>query len=80
MITILKEKFCCFDNDRSVVTAELAADAKNDLPAANAIAGRTLSQGSIAWVISTGAVYGFRSDGKWVDQDTGEVYDPSAED
>lgn len=79
MITILKERFRSFEEGRSVVTAEIAVDAKTDLPAADGIGGRILSQGSIAWEISTGALFGFGSDGKWVDQSSGEVYAPAEE-
>ena len=79
MITILRERFRSFDGERSVVAAELAVDAKTDLPAAAGISGRILSQGTIAWEIGTGDFYGFRSDGKWVNQSTGAVYDPSPE-
>ena len=79
MITILKERFRSFEEGRSVVTAEIAVDVKTDLPAADGIEGRILSQGSIAWEISTGSLYGFGSDGKWVDQSSGEVYDPTEE-
>ncbi len=78
MLTILKEKFICFENSRSVIIAELSADAKTDLPAVNGLEGRTLAQGSLAWVISTGVFYGLGSDGKWADQTTGEKYDPAA--
>ena len=32
MVTILKERFRSFENERSVVVAELAVDEKTDLP------------------------------------------------
>lgn len=79
MITILKEKFRNYDDSSSVVIAEIAVDEKTELPTADGISGRILSHGTIAWEISTGDFYGLRSDGKWVDQGTGEVYDPTPE-
>ena len=79
MITILKEKFVSFDEGVSVVIAELAVDSKTELPAANGIEGRKLSPASLAWEISSGEFYGFGSDGKWVNQTTGEAYDPTPE-
>ena len=77
MLTILKEKFMSFNGDRSLVIAELAVDTKTELPAENGVDGRLISQGTIAWEISIGDLYGFGGDGKWVDQATGEVYDPT---
>ena len=79
MLTILKEKFMSFEESRSVVIAELAVDEKTELPTANGIEGRTLAQGTLAWEISTGTFYGLGSDGMWVDQSTGDVYDPTPE-
>lgn len=79
MITILKERFRSFEEGRSVVTAEIAVDVRTDLPAADGIEGRILSQGSIAWEISTGTLYGFNSSGEWIDQSTGEVCAPAEE-
>ena len=77
MLTILKEKFMSFDGERSLVIAELAVDAKTELPSADGVDGRLISHGTIAWEISTGDLYGFGGDGKWVNQSTGEAYDPS---
>lgn len=79
MITILKERFMSFNGERSLVVAELAVDAKTDLPDENGVDGRVISQGTLAWEIGTGDIYGFRSDGKWVNQCTGEVYAPNEE-
>ena len=76
MLTILKEKFMSFNGERSLVIAELAVDSKTELPAENGVEGRVISHGTIAWEISTGDIYGFGSDGKWVNQATGDVYDP----
>ncbi|MCR4793744.1 MAG: hypothetical protein K5898_00915 [Ruminococcus sp.] len=77
MLTILKEKFRSFDGERSLVIAELAVDVKTELPQANGVEGRMISQGTIAWEISTGDLYGFGGDRKWVNQATGEAYDPT---
>lgn len=79
MITILKEKFRNYDESTSVVIAEIAVDTKTELPTADGISGRTLSQGTLAWEISTGDFYGLGSDGKWVNQGTGDIYDPTPE-
>lgn len=79
MVTILKEKFRCFEDERSVVVAELAVDEKTDLPVPDGISGRLLSQGTLAWEVTTGALYGLTSEGKWIDQSSGEEYDPSGE-
>lgn len=77
MIVILKEKFVSFDEGVSVVIAELAVDSKTELPTESGIEGRKLSPASLAWEIGTGEFYGFGSDGKWVNQTTGESYDPT---
>ena len=79
MITILKEKFMSFEDTRSVVLAELAVDEKTDLPTAAGIDGRILSQGTLAWEISTGILYGLTGSGIWIDQATGAEYDPTPE-
>ena len=76
MLTILKEKFRSFDGERSLVIAELAVDTKTELPTSEGVEGSVISHGTIAWEISTGDLYGFGGDGKWVNQATGEVYDP----
>ena len=77
MLVILKEKFVSFDEGLSVVIAELAVDSKTELPTESGIEGRKLSPASLAWEISTGEFYGFGSDGKWVNQTTGELYEPT---
>ena len=79
MLTILKEKFMSFDDPNAVIIAELAVDAKTELPEADGIEGRILSQGTLAWEISTGEFYGLKSNGTWVNQTTGDVYDPTPE-
>lgn len=79
MLSILKESFVRFDEGKAAVIVELAVDAKSELPGADTLEGRKLCQGSLAWVIGTGAIYGLDSSGKWVDQDSGESYSPAAE-
>ncbi len=79
MVTILKERFRSFEDSKSVVVAELAVDVKTDLPVPDGISGRVLSQGTLAWEITTGELYGLGSDGKWINQTTGDIYDPAGE-
>ena len=79
MLTILKEKFMSFDDPNAVIIAELAVDSKTELPEADGIEGRILSQGTLAWEISTGDFYGLKSNGTWVNQTTGDVYGPTPE-
>ena len=79
MLTVLKERFMSFDGQRAVIIAEIAVDTKTELPTADGIAGRTLAQGTLAWEISTGEFYGLKSNGTWVNQTTGDVYDPTPE-
>ena len=76
MLTILKEKFMSYNGERTLVIAELAVDTKTELPAEDGVSGRLISHGTVAWEISTGNIYGFGSGGKWVNQATGEAYDP----
>ena len=71
MISIIKEKFICFDNSKSVVLAEICVDSAEELPNADGITGRILVQGSLAWDISTGDFYGLNSSGEWINQTGG---------
>ena len=72
MLSIISEKFIRFENASSVVIAELRIDTAEELPAADALAGRILAQGSLAWDISTGDFYGLNSSGEWINQTGGD--------
>lgn len=71
MISIINEQFIRFEGERSVVVAELRVDSSDELPDANALSGKTLSQGSLAWDISTGNFYALKSTGEWINQTGG---------
>ena len=66
MISIRNEKFIKYENNLSVVRMEIDIDSAEELPETNYFSGRTLSQGSIAWDISTGNFYGMTSLGEWI--------------
>lgn len=63
MYTIKKQKLLSPD----VVLLEIYADALSDLPAQDAIAGKTISQGSTATVIQAGKRYILDGSGDWVE-------------
>ncbi len=75
MISIRNEKFIKYENNKSVMRMEIDVDSAEELPAKDYFSGRTLYQGSIAWDISTGDLYGFKSTGEWVNQDGGSSDD-----
>lgn len=79
MLSILNERFVRFDDGREATIAEIAVDTKEELPGAEALEKLSLCQGSLAWVIGSGAFYALNGSGKWVDQDSGDVYTPTAE-
>lgn len=72
MKAILTEKFIRYQNGKAVIRAEIAADLFSDLPDNGQIGGCVLDMGSIAWVISTGKLYGLSSTGQWICQTEGE--------
>ena len=68
MITVKSKNFLEYAsrrNERSKVEAELWVDNAAELPAIDGIEGYTLAQGSIAYVIQTGAIYVMDSEGTW---------------
>ena len=72
MYNIRSEEFIEFDKmngvEISVVRAEIDCDTAADIPAYNAVPGKKLAIGSIAWDISTGDFYGLDSSGEWIKQ------------
>ena len=73
MYEIISEKFIKFEEveetNLSLVRAEIVCDSSSDLPEVNAVPGRLLAIGSIAWCVDTGAFYGLSSEGTWYNQD-----------
>lgn len=73
MYEIISEKFIKFEEveetNLSLVRAEIVCDSSSDLPEVNAVSGRLLAIGSIAWCVDTGAFYGLSSEGTWYNQD-----------
>ena len=57
------------ENKRPLVYFEFNCDETTDLPI-GIVEGKEIAQGSIAWVISTGDIYGYTSTGSWVNQTT----------
>lgn len=78
MLSILNERFVRFDEGKSAIIAELTVDTIAELPRAETLEGIKLCQGSMAWVIESGAILGLSGSGEWVDQDSGEKYSPAA--
>lgn len=75
-MVILREQFIDTASNSALCRVELAVDSASQLPAGGSFTGRTLAAGSLAWDISTGAVYGMTSAGVWINQATGEAYIP----
>ncbi|MCR5708116.1 MAG: hypothetical protein K6G82_07565 [Ruminococcus sp.] len=70
---VKNKRFLRRENEVDIVLAELSVDTPDELPEADASGvvicdGDILHQGSIAWVIGTGHIYGLSSTGEWVDQ------------
>lgn len=78
MLSILNERFVRFDEGKPAVIAELAVDTSAELPGADDLEGIKLCQGSLAWVIGSGAILGLSGSGEWIDQDSGEKFSPAA--
>jgi len=73
LLYVKEKRYLRHENGQEVVLAELSADTPDELPEADAsgvviCGGDILHQGSIAWVIGTGHIYGLSSTGEWVDQ------------
>lgn len=71
MLSVINEKFIRFEDERAIVIAEIRVDSSDELPEADALSGRMLAQGSLAWDISTGNFYALKSTGEWVNQTGG---------
>lgn len=71
MVSIVHERYLETVNGRTVTRVDLCVDTSSELPAVNALSGRTIAQGSTARVINDGTIYGFKSDGTWVSQSAG---------
>ena len=70
---ITSKKFIRWEDELPVSLVELRASEASELPEADEDGivqadGTVLAEGSIAWVISTGTLYGLTADGEWVDQ------------
>lgn len=59
------KKYGVKQGTRSKIEAEVWVDEVNELPAPNAIDGYTLTQGSIAYVIHSGAMFILDGAGEW---------------
>ena len=68
-LSIIDEKYIETQNGRTVTRAKICVDTASELPAVDGLTGRTLAQGSEAWVISTGVKYALNSSGVWKEQD-----------
>ena len=70
---ITDDKFIEWQEGHRVIVGELRCSEVDELPEKNEdgdvlCQGNILAEGSIAWVISTGTLYGLTADGEWVDQ------------
>lgn len=70
---VSSKKFIKWQGELPVSLVELRASSASELPEADddgivQADGTVLAEGSIAWVISTGTLYGLTADGEWVDQ------------
>lgn len=54
------------NNPKVYARCEIAVDAASEL--ATTVGRYTLTEGSLAWDISTGDIYGLKSNGTWVKQ------------
>lgn len=75
MISIRNEEFIKYENNKSVMRMEIDVDSAEELPEVDYFSGKILYMGSVAWDISTGDLYGFKSTGEWVNQDGGSSDD-----
>lgn len=70
---ISADKFLRMEGQNRVIIGELRCSEVDELPEKNEdnrviCQGNILAEGSIAWVISTGTLYGLTADGEWIDQ------------
>lgn len=66
-MTIGNEKFIRFseETERAEVVAEIYVDTVNELPSANSIKGKTLHQGSVAYIIRDDSLAVLDGNGNW---------------
>ena len=69
-MVIIKEQLLAMDNGKAVCRAELAVDTAAELPSPAQTTDRVFAAGSLAWVISTGGIYGLDSQGSWILQNS----------
>lgn len=68
MIEIIREKYLRPEEDLDLTRCEICVDTAEELPGIYDFSGKKLAQGSIAWDISTGDLYGLNSSGEWYNQ------------
>lgn len=68
MIEIIREKYLRPEEDLDLTRCEICVDTAEELPDIYDFSGKKLAQGSIAWDISTGDLYGLNSSGEWYNQ------------
>ena len=75
-MTVINEKFVQFDENSdgksSEIIWEIIVDTADELPEKDGISGKSLHQGSVAYVVKTGEFYVLASDGKWHNVKKGE--------
>ena len=70
MLTVRSREVVKYRDEESkipLVRYEIDCDTTDDLPE-RINDGEDIAQGSIAWVIGTGEIYGYQSTGDWVKQ------------
>ena len=68
MLTVRSEEFVRYEDGKAVVRAVLEVASPEELPAADGLSGRLLHQGSLAWDIVNGTLYGLTAEGEWYAQ------------
>lgn len=63
---IIEEEETNTENPKVYARCDIAVDAASEL--ATAVGRYTLTEGSLAWDISTSDIYGLKSNGTWVKQ------------
>ena len=71
MLTIRNEEFVRYEGGKAVVRTVLEITSPAELPASDGLPGRLLHQGSVAWDIVNGSLYGLTAEGEWFIQSTG---------
>jgi hypothetical protein len=79
MLTIIHTRHVEYESEQTTdktVIAYLSVAAASELPSPDGIPGFVLHEGSRAWNISTGDIYGLLANGTWVLQPKGSRYWP----